>query len=54
MAAAKFSISISQDNLDKLDKISKIEDRSKNWIINKAIENYIVEYELKYFKNQQS
>lgn len=40
-AKIKIAISIPQDNLDILDLISKRDDRSRNWIINQAIDLYI-------------
>ena len=42
-AAIKFSISISEENNKKLLEIAKSKDRSRNWIINNAIEKYLKE-----------
>ena len=42
MAKIKFSISLSEDKKTILDKLSKETDRSLSWIINKAIDEYIM------------
>ncbi|HEY5589331.1 MAG TPA: ribbon-helix-helix protein, CopG family [Candidatus Paceibacterota bacterium] len=38
---SKFSIAVSENNLKELDFIAHMEDRSKNWLINQAIEMYL-------------
>ena len=43
-AAIKFSIAVGEDNLKKLEDIAALEDRSRNWVINKAIEFYLENY----------
>jgi len=40
-ALKKFSIAISQDNMEELDKLALIEDRSRNWLINQAIKEFL-------------
>jgi len=40
----KFSIAVSENNLEDIEKIALYEDRSRNWIINKAIEMYLENY----------
>ncbi|MBU3183010.1 ribbon-helix-helix domain-containing protein [Clostridium psychrophilum] len=47
MASVKFSISVQKDTLDKLKPIQLLEDRSKNYIINKSIEEFIERYNKK-------
>jgi predicted transcriptional regulator len=43
-ALKKTAIAVSQENLDLLQTISVKEDRSRNWLINQAIEQYIANY----------
>lgn len=43
-AAIKFSIAVVEDDLNKLEDIAKLEDRSRNWVINKAIQLYLENY----------
>jgi len=38
---SKFSIAVSENNLKELDFIAQMEDRSRNWLINQAIEMYL-------------
>lgn len=45
MAAIKFSIAIDQETLSKISEIAEKEDRKRNYIINKAIKEYIKKYE---------
>jgi len=40
----KFSIAVSEYNLEDVEKIALLEDRSRNWIINRAIELYLKNY----------
>jgi len=46
MATKKFSIAVSQDTLDELKKIGLVEDRKQNYLINQAIEMFIVDWKL--------
>lgn len=41
-ASIKFSISLPQDKLNKLDIIAKSEDRSRNKLVNQAVEMFII------------
>ena len=47
MAAVKFSISVSEETLKEVVLIASHDERSRNWIINKAIEEFIKNYEWK-------
>lgn len=40
-ALKKFSIAISQDDMNGLDKLALTEDRSRNWLINQAIKEFL-------------
>jgi predicted transcriptional regulator len=44
MSLKKFSIAVDEDKVKDLDEISEKEDRKRNWLINKAIEEYIQKY----------
>lgn len=44
MAAVKFSISIAEETKEELKEVAKLQDRSVNWIINNAIEEYLKNY----------
>ena len=41
MALKKFSIAINEDDVSDLDDLTKILDRKRNWLIAKAIEEYL-------------
>lgn len=41
MALKKFSIAVDEDDVNDLDKLAVIKDRKRNWIIGKAIEEYL-------------
>jgi len=47
MSAKKFSISVDEDILKEVELIASHDERSKNWVINKAIEEFIKNYEWK-------
>lgn len=41
MALKKFSIAIHEDSVKDLDKLTKILDRSRNWLVGKAIDEFL-------------
>lgn len=40
----KFSIAVDEEKVKELDLIAEKEERKRNWLINKAIEEYIKNY----------
>ena len=50
----KFSIAVDQTVIDKLDKIAESQDRSRNYIINKILKEYVYINQMKGdFKNDK-
>jgi predicted transcriptional regulator len=41
MALKKFSIAVNIDTVKELDKLAQITERKRNWLINKAIDEYL-------------
>lgn len=39
------SVSLDEEIIGKIDKISKVSERTKSWIVKKAVENYLDEIE---------
>lgn len=45
MSTASITFRTEESNRDRLDEIAKSLDRNRNWVINRAIDNYIDQYD---------